>query len=104
MPIGSRQQIDAQQTTQGSTTLFAVPTAGRYSVKDIVITGNVHATGTVKIYSTTHVIAEYIPTYGHPAIHFSGEGFRLEKGEALTLTTGVADFLVNVVAIVYQIG
>jgi hypothetical protein len=104
MLLGSRQQEDVQRTTQGSTAIFAAPATGRYSVKDIVITGNVHATGTVKVHSATHVLAEYIPTYGHPSIHFSGEGLRLEEGEALTLTTGVADFLVNVVAIVYQIG
>jgi hypothetical protein len=102
--LGSRKQVDAQRTTQGDTVLFAAPSTGLYAVKDIVITGNVHATGTVKIFSTTHVLAEYIPTYGHPSLHFSGEGFRLTEAEALTLRTGVADFLINVIMVVYQIG
>jgi len=102
--LGSRKQAQIQRTTAGATAIFAAPATGRYSIKDIIITGNVHATGTVVVSSPTYTFASYIPTYGHPSIHFSGDGFRLEAGEALTLTTAVADFLVNVVAIAYQIG
>jgi hypothetical protein len=104
MSLGSRIQADVQRTTQGTTTLLAALSAGRYSIKDVVINGNIHATGTVKLSSTTHVLAEYIPTYGHPQLHFSEDGFRLEEGEALTLVTGVADFTVNIMVIAYQLG
>jgi hypothetical protein len=103
--IGLRKEAEGQRSTQGSIELLAAPGVGkRYKVKDLLISGNISATGVVVAGSTTKTIGKYIPTYGHKSFHFSGDGYTLGDNEALTITTSVADFLVNAVVVAYEVG
>lgn len=98
-------QGEAQLTAAGSATILAAPGATkRYYIKDVVVTGGISATSVITIGSTTHTIAKYNPTYGHPKCHFSGRGYMLEKDEAFTLTEASANILVNVCVIAEVVG